>query len=598
MRGSVSLAVAWDYGVVGVGVHAGLGEAVDGVAIKARFTSQRQGRAYWGRLVDVEAIELGGIGSQRGLIATLRALERAEAAGDRAVILIKADGFGLGWGAGQELRDALRRVRDAGGHVFAWAETPNLRDYWIASVAEQVYTHPAGHFSTVGIGSRRLYFKDALAKLGVEVEAAHIEEYKSAHENFTRNDRSPADTEQRVALLDDTWEVVVHDIAQARGLSKAKVRELITASPLSPEAALAGGLADAVMHRDEIGENIGEDIGAKVSLREFGPTTPERETWGVAPYLAVVLIEGTIIDGKSRYIPLLGLQYTGGDTIAETLRQLRADSACKGIVLRVDSGGGSAFASEVMWREVQRTHAAWEKDKRGSPAIVVSMSDVAASGGYYVPVAADEIFAEPLTITGSIGVVSMHFDVSGLMDILGVGIDRVDRGSEAIDMNSIWQPWSEVQREKVREGIEQIYALFLERVAKGRGKTADEVDAVARGRVWSGKRAKDIGLIDEYGGLREALAEVRARSGQPGFRELELRVLPRRLTLVQLILRGAGSLVVEPVERAVSAKEREAREGEVLPQLLDAAAARLPLSLLFLPQDEALTMIPGEIEIE
>jgi protease IV len=596
LRGGISLGFAWDYVSASVGSHVGLGGGLDGISYKARFTTARQGRVYWGRPVDAEPYELGKVGSQRALISMLRRLERAEAAGDRSVIVIKADGFGLGWGAGQELRNALRRVRDAGGHVYAYVEDPSLRDYWIASVAELIFTHPAGQFDTVGIGTRRLYFRDALAKLGVAVEAAHIDEFKSAHENFTRSDRSEFDRLQRAELLDDTWEAVVFDIAQARGLSKAKVREIVRAAPLGPDQAVELGFADAVIHRDELTDKLSDNLGAKVSLRAFPRTDPEFTTWSEAPYLAVVLIEGNIIDGKSRNIPLVNLSMTGGDEIADLLKGLRADKACKGIVLRVDSGGGSAFASEVMWREVSRTHEAWKKNRRGSPPIVVSMSDVAASGGYYVPVGTDKIFAQPLTITGSIGVVFMHFDISGLLDKLGVGVDRIERGSEAVDMNSIYQPWSPEQERKAQANIERTYDLFLQRVADGRGMTKDEVNQVGRGRVWSGKRARDIGLIDEFGGLREALDEVRTRSGVRASTQLELRVLPRKLTLLQLVLRNTGSLVVEPVGRAIAGKR--ASEQDKRPLVLDQALSRLPLSVLFLPQDKASVIVPGEIVVE
>jgi protease IV len=596
LRGGVSMSMAWDYGSVGFGTHAGLGGGVDGLAYKARFTTQRQGRVYWGRLVDAEAIELGNLSGQRGLISMLRRIERAEAGGERTVLVIKPDGFRLGWAAGQELRAALLRVRDAGGHVYAYVEQPDLREYWIASVAEKIYTHPAGQLDTVGLGSRRLYFRDALAKLGVSVEAIHVDEYKSMHENFTRSDRSAADLEQRTALVEDTWEQVVHDIAQARGKTKTEVRELVRDAPLGPAQGLEFGLVDGVMHRDELTKELSSELGVDVSLREFDRTDPERETWSRAPYIAVVLIEGTIVDGKSRHIPLLNITMTGGEHIAETLQELRGDGACKGIVLRVDSGGGSAFGSELMWREVQRTHEAWQKDKNGSPPIVVSMSDVAASGGYYVAMGTDQIYAEPLTVTGSIGVVTMHFDVSGLMKMLGVGIDEIEVGGEGVDMNSIWQPWSAEQRSKVQAGIERIYELFLERVVAGRGMTRDEVHAVARGHVWSGKRAKDNRLIDDFGGLDEAVAELRSRSRVADFKDLELRVLPKRLTLVQLILRGAGSLITEPVERMVAVRSEE-QQGK-LPAVLDQALARLPLSILFLPQDQASTIMPGEIVIE
>lgn len=596
VRGGVSLSMAWDYGVVGFGTHAGLGGGVDGLAYKARFSSKRQGRVYWQRLVDVEALELGKLSGQRGLIAMLRRIEAAEAAGARAVLLIKPDGFKLGWAAGQELRNALRRVRDAGGHVFAYVEQPGLREYWLASVAEQVYGHPAGDLDTTGLGSRRLYFRDALAKLGVRVEAVHIDEYKSAHENFTQQTRSEADAEQRTALLEDTWQTVVYDIAQARGLSQSRVRELVEDSPLGPQQAVDAGLLDGVLHRDQLTKELSDALGSDVSLRAFAPTDPERETWSEAPYQAVVLVEGTIVDGKSRNIPLLNITLTGGDQIAETIQALRGDRACKGIVLRVDSGGGSAFASEVMWREVQRTHAAWQKDPKGSPPIVVSMSDVAASGGYYIAMGTDKIYAEPLTVTGSIGVVTMHFDVSGLMDMLGVGIDRIEFGGAGVDMNSIYQPWSEAQREKVVAGIERIYELFLQRVVDARGMTRDEVHKIARGHVWSGERAKQLGLVDEFGGLHEALDELRTRAKIANYVDLELRVLPKKLTLIQLLLRGTGSLITEPLERTVSTREQDER-GK-LPAVLDVALARLPMSILFLPQDQASTIMPGEIVIE
>ena len=596
LRGSVALTVAWDYGAVGIGMHSGLGPSVDGVSFKARFSTQKQGRVYWGRRIDVDKYELGQVGDQRTLIAMLRRLERAERAGDRAVILIEADGFGMSWGAGQELRDALRRVRDAGGHVFAWVEQPSLRDYWLASVAEKIYAHPAGQFETVGIGTRRLYYKDALAKLGVQVEAMHIEEYKSAHENFTRSDRSEFDTEQRTVLLDDTWQTVVRDIAQARGLSKSEVRELSVEAPLAPQRALEGKLADEVMHRDELIAKLSDELGAEVALARFERNDPAQDTWGVEPYIAVMLIEGTIVDGKSRFIPLLDIIMTGAESTVDTLQALRRDPSCRGIVLRVDSGGGSAFASELIWREVQLTHEGWQKDPRHSPPIVVSMSDVAASGGYYVAMGTDMIFAEPLTLTGSIGVVMMHFDVSGLLDMLGVAVDRIERGGEGVEMNSIWQPWTDEQRKKARAGIERIYDLFLERVSGGRGKTKDEINAIARGRIWSGERAKGLGLVDQHGGLREAIAELEKRSDRKRFGELELRVLPVRLSLLQLVLRGAGSLIVEPVGGLV-AERAEAKQAK-LPLAVEHALAKVNLSLLYLPQDQASTIVSGDIGLD
>lgn len=595
LRGSVALALSWDLLTVRAGMHTGISPGVDGFGLAARFSSARQGRVFWPRLVDAERLDLSTIGDERGLIRTLERLERAEKAGARSILLLDARGVKLGWAGAQELRNALIRVRNAGGHVFAYLEGSDLKDYYLASVAEQVFIHPAGELSTFGLSATTLYFKGALEKLGVQVEGLYINEYKSAHERFTRTGPSEPDRQQREAILDDTFAQILKDIAQARGLAQNQVRGLIDESPHGPEQALAQKLVDKIVHRDEVIESISSALGTRVRFASFADTDPELQTWSTAPYTAVVLVEGTIIDGDSRTIPFLNLQFAGADTLIKQLRSLRADPMCKGIVLRVNSPGGSALASDLIWREVARTHEAHEKTPRKSPPIVVSMGDVAASGGYYVAMGARQIFAQPTTITGSIGVVSLHFDVSGLLAKLGISTSTFSRGKNA-DIASIYKPFSEDQRARMDASIRRVYDLFRRRVADGRKLTIERVDELGRGHVYSGSDAKDLKLVDEFGGLREALAAVRAKAGINPKADLELRVFPKQRRLVDILLE---QVLPKPGDNGLLTRIQAQRDAKTqLPLALSAAIARLPLALLFLPPDEALALLPGMVEVE
>jgi protease-4 len=595
LRGSVALALSWDLLTVRAGMHTGISPGVDGFGLAARFSSARQGRVFWPRLVDAERLDLSTIGDERGLIRTLERLERAEKAGARSILLLDARGVKLGWAGAQELRNALIRVRNAGGHVFAYLEGSDLKDYYLASVAEQVFIHPAGELSTFGLSATTLYFKGALEKLGVQVEGLYINEYKSAHERFTRTGPSEPDRQQREAILDDTFAQILKDIAQARGLAQNQVRGLIDESPHGPEQALAQKLVDKIVHRDEVIESISSALGTRVRFASFADTDPELQTWSTAPYTAVVLVEGTIIDGDSRTIPFLNLQFAGADTLIKQLRSLRADPMCKGIVLRVNSPGGSALASDLIWREVARTHDAHEKTPRKSPPIVVSMGDVAASGGYYVAMGARQIFAQPTTITGSIGVVSLHFDVSGLLAKLGISTSTFSRGKNA-DIASFYKPFSEDQRARMDASIRRVYDLFRRRVADGRKLTIERVDELGRGHVYSGSDAKDLKLVDEFGGLREALAAVRAKAGINPKADLELRVFPKQRRLVDILLE---QVLPKPGDNGLLTRIQAQRDAKTqLPLALSAAIARLPLALLFLPPDEALALLPGMVEVE
>ena len=594
VRGSIALAVAWDFVSLRAGLHAGLGDGVDGVGIAGRFSSSRQGRVFWPRIVEAERIDVSGVRDERSLIRMLERLGRAEQAGPRAILLIDARATGLGWASLQELRAALVRVRNAGGHVFAYLEDTKLKDYYLASAAEQIYIHPAGELATYGLASTTMYFKAALEKLGVQVEGLHIDEYKSAHEPFTRTSPSDPDRAQREAVLDDSFGQIVQDLAQARGLAQSAVRALIDEAPHGPDQALRQRLVDKIVHRDEVIDAVSAAVGTRVRFASFGETDHEQPTWSTAPYLAAVLIEGTIIDGESRMIPFLNIQFTGGDTLVKQLRTLRADPMCKGIILRVNSPGGSALASDVIWREVARTQEAFAKNPKKSPPIVVSMGDVAASGGYYVAMGARTIFASSMTLTGSIGVVSLHFDISGMFSKLGISTTTFVRGKNA-DIASIYKPYTDDQRARMDASMRRVYDLFRGRVAEARKMTLEQVDKLGRGHVYSGTDAHALKLVDKLGGLHEAIAAVRASAGLPPRREIEMRVFPRQRRLVDIVLEQ----VVPQSDKGLRTKLVERRQArQQLPLALDAALSRLPLALLFLPQDQALALLPGIVEVE
>lgn len=602
LRGSASIEFSWDAVSAGAGVHAGVSDEVDGVGYHARFHTWRRGRVYPPRTVDADRLDLQGMDGQRQLIPMLEHIERARQAGKRAVVVVDARRVDGGWATLHELREALKKVRNAGGHVFAYVESADLKDYYIASVAERIYIHPAGGLETYGISATPLYFKEALSKIGVQAEVVKVREYKSAGERFDRDGPSEHDAKQRTELNRDVYERVVWDIAQARGLSTTAVRDLFDDAPHGPSAAVEKGLVDEVTFRDELKLKISEVIGANVEFRRIGRTDPEDATWSEAPYIAVVLVEGTIVDGISRFIPFLRLEFAGADTITQTLKDLREDRACKGVVLRVDSPGGSALASDVIWREVARTQEAHQRDPRSSPPIVVSMSDVAASGGYYVAMGSKTVLADPLTVTGSIGVITIHFDISGLLDKLGISTATFKEGKNP-DITSLYKPYTDDQRARVQKSVEEMYGLFTSRVADGRGITKEKVDELARGHVYSGLDAKELGLVDAHGGLMDAVAMLRKMSGVPEFRKLELKVLPKRRRLIDIILgttgepfAGAGP-IRNAAKRREEAKQQRSLAG-MLPRALDEALAKLPLSLLYLPQGTTHALLPYDVGLD
>jgi protease IV len=582
LRGSVAVELGWDWVRGRVGLIAGLNGGVDGIGGEAHLSTMRHGRVYWPRRVDAERIDLGELDDERSLVAMLQRIERARVAGERSILVIQGD-TKAGWATLHEVREALVRARDAGAHVYAWLEDGDMRNYYVATVAEKIYVHPAGSLQTMGIAATQFYFTGLLDKLGVKAEVVKIGEYKSANEAFTETGPSEPEREQETAILKSTYATIVGDVARGRGLSRDEVRAAFDDAPHDPDDAVAKKLVDEIAYRDQLLDRISEELGADVDFAKFPETAHEQPTWSTPPYVAVVLVEGTIIDGKSRFIPILNLHFSGGDTIADTIAELRSDPLCRGIVLRVNSPGGSALASDVIWREVERTAVAHAKEPRFEPPIVVSMGDVAASGGYYVAMGTRPVLADPMTITGSIGVISLHVDLSGLLAKLGISTATFKEGANA-DMSQPWRPFTADQRARVEKAIQSTYDLFRSRVAKGRGITTERVHELGRGHVYTGADAKKVGLVDQLGGLDDAIAQVREKAGVRKRTHLEVRVLPERIRLLDIVLQALG--LPNRTDRNASlrgrARKRDRAPSFELPQTIDLALAKLPLSLVFL----------------
>lgn len=425
-------------------------------------------------------------------------------------------------GAVQELREAIAAFA-AVKPTVAWAETyPGTLSYYLASVFGEVWMQPSGTVGLIGFATNALFLRDALDKAGIQAQFTARGEYKSAANMFTQDRYTDAHREADSRLIDSLHSQVWQGIAESRGLDVAVLDTLADRAPLLRDDAVGASLIDRIGFRDEAYRRIGEltdpdadsnpdsdDAPPRLFLsryaqtREQGPSLPSRKK---DPAVAVITVAGPIVGGRGGPgLSPFGRSSAGGDTIAAALRQATADDDVKAVVLRVDSPGGSVTASETIWREVSRVRAA------GKP-VVASMGSVAASGGYYVAMAAEVIVANPATITGSIGVITGKLVARELKDRLGVGSESLRTNANA-DAWSVNSPFTAEQHEMVEAEADLFYDDFVRRVAEARKMSIEDVGIVARGRVWTGADAIERGLVDELGGLRTAVRRAKVLAG-------------------------------------------------------------------------------------
>jgi len=475
-------------------------------------------------------------------VALRRARDDARIAG----VLVRPDGFQGGWAQAAEIRRALVELRERGKQVVAYLEAPGSAAYHVASAANNIAIAPEGSLFALGISARLTYLRGTLDKLGMEADYIVVGEYKSAPEQFQRREPSAPSRRQTEAYVDTIYRGWIEDLAQGRGVTSDRMMSLVDRAPHDAAEALAAGLVDTVLDPLALEDVLG---GGRVGLLDYLQATSAAGEVRVA----LVHVAGTILSGPSGSGGFGG-PVAGSDTVLDRLRRAGEDDGVEAVVLRVDSPGGSAIASDVIYREVLRL--------RERKPVVVSMGNLAASGGYYVAMAADHLVADPFTLTGSIGVYAGKFDQAGLYEKLGLGFDVVQRGENA-SLFSDLQGFTPGQRRRLTQHLAPVYDRFVERVAEHRGLESAAAEAAAQGRVWSGEDALGTGLVDTLGGLPQAGAVALELAGHDPSAGVHWVSYQRQPGFLERLL---GSLVTEPEVSAVPP----------LPGLAEVAAAVEP----------------------
>jgi len=514
---------------------------------------------------------------------------RNAASDDRIqAVWLQIKGTNASWGTLHEVRAALTRFKDSGKPLMASSGDFGMgeKEYYLASAADSVFAAPVSPFEWNGFNTTVSFFSGMLEKLDVEPKVVRAGKFKSAVEPFLREDLSEENRLQLTALLETQNQEVKQAIAESRSLTSEALEQRADESAiLDAESALDAGLLDALRYEHEVRDRfrsvLGVSPGQDVPTVDLGaykrvPAADANVQYTGTGNVAVVYAEGSIVSGETQDAPGGGQSASiGSTTLIEALETARTTSSTKAVVVRINSPGGSAAASEVMWDAVRRT--AQEKP------VLVSMGDVAASGGYYIAAGADSVLANPTTITGSIGVFGLLFNARGLFENkLGITFDQVET-SPLSDITSAIEPFSEQERRLLEQSIDRTYDTFIERVADARGMTTDEVNAIAQGRVWSGADAQRVGLVDSLGTLADAIS-IAGRRGGLGDGPYRTRILPRPKTFVQQLneaLYGQSARLwrawtTSPLERQLW-QQKETLESLVRTQR--SAQARLPFAI-------------------
>lgn len=469
----------------------------------------------------------------------------------KAVVLQPRD-LATGWGKLEEFRQEISDFKKSGKPVYAFLQSPGSREYYLATAADKIFLSPDDSLDVKGFLLQELYFKDTLEKVGVQVQVDHIGRYKDAGDIFTKTGMSPETREVLNQVLDQIYGNFCSVIGQARHKSAEDVKALIDNGPFLASQAKASGLVDELGYEDEVYSDLKKKTGTgdlkKIALRTYFHAAP-----GQGDHIALLVGEGDIVSGNPNS-PFGSQQLIASGAFAKLVRQVRNDSSVKGVILRVNSPGGDAVASDEILHELKLL-------SRAKP-LVISMSDVAASGGYFMSMTGDPVVAYPDTITGSIGVLYVRPNIGGLYGKLGIHEDTLTRGKMAdIDSESI--PLSDAAKQKLHESIEATYKAFVTKVAAARKKSYDQIDPIAQGRVWMGAQAHDNGLVDDLGGLDEAVSLIRKKAHLPPNGATNLILYPPRRSLFEVLTQSSP----EAIESAAA----EDKIRSVLPGLPGAA---------------------------
>ncbi len=450
-------------------------------------------------------------------------LHKAKADKNIKGILLRIGMLQCDWAKVSEIRDLVLDFKTSGKKTYAYIEESLDfdKEYYLATACDQIFLHPLGALIINGIGGHVPFFKGTLDKLGIEAEIEHVEEYKTAYNMFTEDGFTPSHKEMIEAIYESVFTTYVKEVAEARGIEEEEILRLLDMGYFHSENAEESGLVDKLVYEDQLEDILkeGEKDVRRIGHNRYLKTKVSQSGLNRGKKIALIYGVGTIHSGES-----MRGQTMGSSTVARWLRRARKDKTIAAVVFRVDSPGGSAVASDVIGREVALT-------KREKP-IIVSMSDVAGSGGYWVSMDAHKIVAQPQTLTGSIGVIFGKFNLIKLYEKLGITAEKIAYGKRA-DIFSTFRKLTPEERELLKKEILWTYDHFTTKVAQGRNLTKEEVHKIGRGRVWTGQQAQEIGLVDELGGLSTALKIAKQRAGIPEEQSVRLVVWPKKTSLFE-----------------------------------------------------------------
>jgi protease IV len=523
-----------------------------------------------GDLPEVQPQFVLGGGNELTVRAYLELIRKAKGDSRVAGILLKPGGINSPfWAKIQELRGALEDFKTSGKFVHAWLEYGGDREYYLASVADRVYLLPSASLDLTGVASYEVFLRGTFDWIGTYPDFLHVGDYKTAVNTYLEKSFTPAHKEMSESLNRSQYEQLVRGIANSRQKKEDEVRALIDEGPYQPVDALRVGLIDEIAYEDELDDLVPELRNADyIDADDYAAVSWEKTGVRRQSKIAVINASGVINSGGSGFDPVNGA-VIGSDSLVEYIRDARADRSIKAIVLRVDSPGGSSTASDVIWRELSIS-------RENNRPVIVSMSDLAASGGYYIALGGDAIVAQPGTLTGSIGVYTGKFVTTGTLEKVGANIEATSSGKHA-EIYSPDRRFTPEERKKIEESMQNVYDQFIERTAAARHMAPEKVDEVAQGRVWTGEQAKQLGLVDELGGLYKAIDMAKQRARIPADEEVDLVVYPPHRSFYEVV----ADQLASPVGRMKSAYTADALMQLLGPRERKAMAAVLAPSRLF-----------------
>jgi protease-4 len=535
--------------------------------------------------------KLFGMESPQSFSSLLTQMRKAKADSRIGAVLLNVNFPGIGWGKADELRGAIADLRASGKPVYAYMEIGMNKEYYIASAAEKVFLPPAGDIYINGFAAEVTFYRGSLDKLGVEPEVIAIGKYKNAPDQFTRKEMSEAHSEVMNAIIDEYYNRFINGIAESRKKAPEDVKAMIDNAPYHASEAKQLGLIDEAAYRDQVYDELKKRLGYKegdkirtVSGSSYREIPSDSLGLNNGERVAVVYASGAISSGRSNR-STFGNETLGSDTLVKAINDAAEDTTIKAIVLRVDSPGGSALASDLMWHAIENAKA--------KKPVVVSMGDVAASGGYYIACNANKIVAEPSTLTGSIGVFMGKPVMKGFYDWVGISNQYVMRGKNAGIFREA-EKWTPEERKKMEDQTNKIYwDDFVPKVAKGRGKTNEDVNTIAQGRVWTGAQAKERGLVDEIGGLEKSIEIAKQLANLPADKDVRRVVFPEPRPFLQELFGDSEDSTF------AQSKDRQAQEA-VVQSLPEDMRRALRYAEFFdrMRNGEAMLMLPYEFQIK